>query len=327
MSKSKTAEKMVMGGEPELTGPITRIEMMNALNWYNYFYTIKDTKDWVEKYLSNRFSKDVTRKILRSNDLTQTHASLCRMVERGAELDCDLDRKLLELATTKMVNEPHVYKTIQIIADLDEILDTFIGNNYRKSSPQISTEYKITEKLAGKQHLENLLGELYLIGRDEQITEAYDHLSKTNLKNYITFVETLISQLIVEKKPPRTRKTKPKSPLLLTKNVKYMQDCKELKAKSFPPVHIIGAKEVWIYNTKDRKLSRLVSNTGLTVKGTTIGNIDSSEVKTIRKPGEIIPFMLNNGKVAIRKKLESIKAKSMTSNGRLNEYTILLRYF
>ncbi|NDB58774.1 hypothetical protein EB001_10030 [bacterium] len=52
---------------------------------------------------------------------------------------------------------------------------------------------------------------------------------------------------------------------------------------------------------------------------------DSSITKKLRKPEQVIPIVLNEGKVGLRKVMGAIKTAENKANGRINEESILLR--
>ena len=108
-----------------------------------------------------------------------------------------------------------------------------------------------------------------------------------------------------------------------------MKTNEPLKLVSINPTDIIGAGELWIYNTKTRKLGKYIASefNTLNVKGTTIVNFDESKSvqKTIRKPEEKLKEFKAAGKIALRKFLDEINATDTKMNGRLNEDTILLK--
>jgi hypothetical protein len=115
----------------------------------------------------------------------------------------------------------------------------------------------------------------------------------------------------------------------LVAKLKYMKTNEPLKLVSINPVDIIGCGELWIFNTKTRKLGKYVAtefNT-LNIKGTTITNFDEfkSVQKTIRKPEEKLKEFKAAGKVQLRKFLDDINATDTKMNGRINEDTILLK--
>jgi hypothetical protein len=102
-----------------------------------------------------------------------------------------------------------------------------------------------------------------------------------------------------------------------------------LKLVSVNPADIIGAKELWVFNTKTRKLGKYVAAEyqELGVKGTSITGFDEKQsvAKTLRKPEEQLKEFKSAGKVALRKFLEDIKAVDIKLNGRINEDTVLLK--
>jgi hypothetical protein len=80
---------------------------------------------------------------------------------------------------------------------------------------------------------------------------------------------------------------------------------------SINPTDIIGAKELWVYNIKSRKVGKYVANEYLElgVKGTSITGFNSnlSVQKTLRKPEEQLKEFKAAGKVQLRKFLDDIK--------------------
>jgi len=168
---------------------------------------------------------------------------------------------------------------------------------------------------------------------DEQLKEGYSHRSKKQIKNLIAFYQEIMSacdMLAQEAKVNRApRKTKAVPKEKLVAKLKFMKTNEPLKLVSINPVDIIGAGELWIFNTKTRKLGKYVAaefNT-LNVKGTTITNFNehTSIQKTIRKPEDKLKEFKAAGKVQLRKFLDDINATDTKLNGRINEDTILLK--
>ena len=100
------------------------------------------------------------------------------------------------------------------------------------------------------------------------------------------------------------------------------------------------ANEVWVYNTKTRKIGVYKAKevdpknmqrpgTGIMVKGTTLQdyNEDESVQKTLRKPPEQIKDFVNTGKLKCKKSFEAIKTTATKMNGRFNDNTIILQTF
>ncbi len=170
-------------------------------------------------------------------------------------------------------------------------------------------------------------------GADDQLKEAYGHRNKNQWKKLIAFlteVSNACTMLMEESKvnrKPRAKKAQPKDKIVA--KLKFMKTFEELKLVSINPTDIIGAKELWVYNTKTRKLGKYVAAPyqELNVKGTTIINFSETEsvCKTIRKPEDKLKEFKSAGKVALRKFLDDINATDTKLNGRINEEVILLK--
>ena len=169
--------------------------------------------------------------------------------------------------------------------------------------------------------------------KDEQLKEGYSHLTKAHLKKITAFYQEVVSacdmlgQEAKVNRKPRAKKPTDKSKIV--GKLKYMKTNEPLKLVSVNPEDIIGAQELWIYNSKTRKLGRYVAEEfkELGVKGTTITGFSESKSiqKTIRKPEEKLKEFKAAGKVALRKFLDDINATDARMNGRLNEETVLLK--
>jgi hypothetical protein len=170
-------------------------------------------------------------------------------------------------------------------------------------------------------------------GKCDQLKEAYSHLSKAQVKKIVAFYQEILSacdMLMQEAKinrKPRVKKSKPVEKIV--EKLKYMKQDDKLKLVSISPADIVGAKELWVFNVKTRKLGKYVAGefNDLGVKGTSVTGFDEikSVQKTLRKPEEQLKEFKAAGKVALRKFLEDIKAVDIKLNGRINEDTILLK--
>ena len=66
---------------------------------------------------------------------------------------------------------------------------------------------------------------------------------------------------------------------------------------------------------------------GLNIKGSSVTGFDekTSMSKTLRKPENHLPKVVDGGKVVLRRLLEGIKSKSKPANGRINAEMVLVR--
>ena len=168
---------------------------------------------------------------------------------------------------------------------------------------------------------------------DEYYMEAWSHLKPKYHKSMMDFYGTIVDDLdrIIKnstaQRKPRKKKTLSASRLI--KNLKYQQEFTDLKLVSINPEKIIGARELWVYNTRYKTLGVYYAANairGLSVKGCTIQNFDedASIQKTVRKPQEVLGVL---NKRSLKKQLKDMKTKEQKMTGRINAQTILLGVF
>ena len=168
---------------------------------------------------------------------------------------------------------------------------------------------------------------------DEYVLEAWSHLKPKYHKKMMDFygiivddLDRIIKNSTAQRKP---RKKKTLSATRLVKALKYQQEFTGLKLVSVNPEKIIGANELWVYNTRYKTLGVYHAvNTirGLSVKGCTIQHFDedTSVQKTARKPKDTLSVLT---KRSLKKQLNNMKTKEQTMTGRINAQTILLGVF
>ena len=167
---------------------------------------------------------------------------------------------------------------------------------------------------------------------DEQLIEGYKHFKAADYKRIYAWFDELqkaVDQYRGVKKATKKARVK-KSPTKekLIAKLKYSKQDAVLKLVSINPVDIVGAQELWVYNTKTRKLGQYIASTsaGLAVKGTSIENYtDKSVSKTLRKPDVQLADFMKAGKVQLRKYMDTIKATETLLNGRINVDVLLLK--
>jgi hypothetical protein len=166
----------------------------------------------------------------------------------------------------------------------------------------------------------------------DQLVEGYSHLTRTNLRRLRDFVKGLVEdtqQYAQSAKKPVVRKKRTVNPATLVKRVKYQVAEDTLKLRSIHPTKMLDSTEIWIYNTKYKKIQRYVSDGALmSVKGTSIVGFDikKSQQMTLRKPEEFFKG-LSIGKRAMANAWNKLKTKPAAVNGRLNENCIILGAF
>lgn len=170
--------------------------------------------------------------------------------------------------------------------------------------------------------------------KDEDLKDAYAYMKAADWKRYDAFYTKLFEGIAqyaqVKKATKRAAVRKPPQKEKLVAKLKYMKNDPITKLVSVSPVDIVGAQELWVYNTKTRKLGKYVAEGmggALGVKGTAITGFNESisVQKTLRKPEVQLKEFMSAGKIQLRKFLDDIKATDIKLNGRINTDTILLK--
>ena len=270
--------------------------------------------------------------------------AVVKAIESGKD-DVDPEEKAAEKAAAPQVSiQDRVREAaLSMTEELEDALDSFQRDPESfdlKSFKVISMLRAKEAKAAHTRYIKDFysrtlteLEELASGNADEQLREGYEHLNRKNVKKLIDFYQEIMSacdMLAQEAKvnrAPRAKKAVSKDKLVA--KLKYKKQDEALKLVSINPVDVIGASELWVYNTKSRKLGKYVAAPyqELSVKGTSIIGFDEnlSVMKTIRKPDEKLKEFKAAGKVALRKFLDEINATEARMNGRINEEIVLLK--
>jgi len=180
--------------------------------------------------------------------------------------------------------------------------------------------------------------------QDEDIKEGYSFMNPKMRKEYLTFfekIETACETFINKAKTTRkAKKPRARSKESIIKKLKYLEAFGELGLASIEPTDIVNCNELWVYNTKNRKIGVYHAKSkdpkamnrpgaGLMVKGTTIQDFDPDESlqKTLRKPEEQINNWTGKAKTKFSKAFDELTTTGTKMNGRINEHCILLTTF
>jgi len=233
-------------------------------------------------------------------------------------------------------------KASEAMGEIEGIIDDYMLTGKESSAASILTASNVAAQHVNKvvDMLQPRINELneFLEGKDAQLLEAYSFLGKRGAKNLIKFYEKLINDTMAYKAGKMAARAKPKRkpvpPERQVKGLKFLKDFAELGLKSINPTEILGASELWVYNTKTRKIGRFVVPThgemtvgSLGVKGSAITGYDElrSTMKTLRKPAEKLAEWSKCGKPQLRKFMDTIKGVELKMKGRISPDTVLLR--
>lgn len=215
----------------------------------------------------------------------------------------------------------HLTTTKQL--DSDKVYDII-----RAKSPSQLALRRLVE------HYKETVAECDVNSTTDTKEKKFVKLLRTGAYDTVTVIEKILSNVRAENKlgkirNPRKKKLKPAQ--MQVKDLQFKESDAALKLVSIPPTSIISAPTLVTFNTETRKVAiYYAKNTdGLSVKGTTIQNFDSSKSKskTLRKPEDVIEHLIGTSVNRFEKVFAGIKAKENTPNGRLNEDTLLLKVF
>lgn len=334
--------------------PIVVENYRDALNWYNYMHDNEQAREWLLEYMKKSGSFDRTQisdvRRCPKHKVPTTLGWQSRMMLNGNKLSDEsvkyFESRISDLiaAGKSMVQPAEVAVSAPVVSIQDRVrskadmlitmVEEELDNVMNGESFEIYSflqKHEVTPQVAG------YIRDYYLPMKeeaeldDEQVKEAYGK----KLKFWRNFYCTLIAdcdRFINNKKAVKIRKPrekKVKSAVDVVKNLKYQKEEPSLKIVSVHPAEIVGCNQLWVYNTKYKKLTQYNASgpAGIQVKGTTLIGYDTetSLSKGLRKPDISIQQLLSAGKVSLRKFMEELKTVSSAPNGRINEQTILLR--
>lgn len=325
-----------------------------ALNWYGSMCDKSDARDYLKTWLRNTNRTETLKFLPRISDtwLPLTACWLARIVtndpqhpkasEFALNIDTHLNEALKHLSEEKeekpAAEKPSIQDRIKdrvadIIGDVEALIDS--GEEF--SLYEWLTKNEIPAMHAGKiaTYYGPWLDELIEASEsdDEQLKQAYKHLTKKQMRDRIVQINKMIEDAerygSNTKKVRKARTPKPVSLEKKFKHFRYQKESSEFKLASVSPQKIIGAQELWTFNTKYKTLTvfKALDRGGLDVNRSSIGKYDeatSRTFKTGRKPEQVVDKVLNGGKIILKKLVEELKPDQKLAE-RINENTILLK--
>lgn len=348
--------------EPMLDQENYNVSLTSALVWYRDNVDEKKIRKFAIEYFAKLGKKKEVLAINKAGDYDVRQLGvLCRLVSNGNVLSDEhmntienmvnhiirkeaLPQKIKEDKTvvvpvaTPSIQDRMDEKAHDLAGEIEGAIDEFITTKTTKFSTK---SYLAANQVAAP--IAKRIGEFFagripeikeaITGDDDQVVEGYSNFTKRELKKFLAFLEEIVSdcqqQVQTAKANRAPRKRKAVSPTKVVSKMKFMKDFAELNLKSCKPEDIITSTELWVYNTKYRKVTVYKSDGGmLSVKGTTILGFDVKESKTmtLRKPEEFFKG-LSMGKRALNGALKKLTTKPSAPNGRINEDCVLLGAF
>jgi hypothetical protein len=358
MSRITDVNEHFTGSEPKYDCEISKIELVQALNWYSQNRVDKDAEKYASDYFKKKLKVNAVDNLIKNS--SPTFGFLCRLVSNGAKLsekdqqwfDSHIEnlklqsqvKVVVEVKETPQTSTINIQdrikeKASECIAELEGYIDDLVQSDFKVSLNAYGLMHGMEIKSVHVRHISNhfkkkrIEYDEVLNTTDKDLKEGYSNFSKTHLKKLVSYFDQIIvdcnkisDESVKSRKP---RKVKKKTPEQLVSKVKVCEEFVELGLKSIATKDIVGATQLWVYNTKTRKLGVYHAEDagGFTVKGTSLQNYNENKSvqKKLRKPEVTLPEVLKAGKVAIRSIMPDIRAVESLLTGRLNGDTILLR--
>jgi hypothetical protein len=352
-------QKAARNNEPNIDVDTYTVSISQILVWYTDNTTDKQRLKYALEYFAKLNKKAEVFAINKASDSElRILGILCRLDSRDQPLSPEHKAKILSEAAilvakypvkkekkvddkpTNVINiqERIEEKARSLAGEIEGAIDDFVLN---KSSDFSAKSYLLSKEVSAP--IAKRIGEFYIKlyneladainEEDEQLVEGYSNFNKRQLKAFHKFVGQIIEdceqmvQTAKASRAPRKRKATP--PSKVVSKMKYLKEYTELGLKSCKPEDILTASELWVYNTKYRKVQVYRAENGtLGVKGTTVigFSIKESTSLTLRKPEEFFKG-LSIGKRALNAALKKLTTKPTTPNGRINQECVLLGAF
>lgn len=338
-------------------------DVISSFNFYNYHFDYKLAHNLVLDYLvqTKQMDKHNVWKKVPLRSIPNAIGWMARMICRGypatdqqiAQVNTAIDyaitlipkKEVIELDPKKKtanVQEIMREKANLLGGELEYLLDTYIDAGVpvkHKISPIVKV--KLSNILPQHvpdlvKHWEGTCAEFTkAYNGDVDLDEGYAHFTKPQRRRLVKFAELVIADLNSYVTFKKTTKAKPKrrvkTPEQQVVKLKFARECKELKLKSVKPAKIIGAKEMYVYSPKKRKLHYYIADeqagNALMVKNSTIVGFDPNKtaMKTIRKPEELLKKLMSASRPATRKMFDSINAVEAKLSGRFQSDFVILK--
>lgn len=351
------------GNEPDVslidgTDIKYNINLMRVMNWYSAEKLKSDARRYTRDYVKAKMPNELkTFDEIKDVEIVNTFGWIARVIMLGGSISDNhlvkfnnYIRKILD--STIKTAEPVVQvvttsaprvsiqdamkeKISEYIGELEGCLDKMVQDKEDFSlykhmqANHIPKPYVTDVKEWSKKNLREFIAAYE--GKDSQLNEGYSFLQKRELKSIVKTLAQCIEDCDkyseFKKANRKPRVSKPKAPGIQIKSLKFKRSDTELGLQSVSATEIIGAQQVWFFNTKTRKLIVYRSESGFQVKGSSIQNYEPEQSiqKTLRKPAEQIKAMMACGKVQLRKFMDTINAKDQPANGRINAEMIILK--
>lgn len=351
LSKRQIQEinKQGFGDEPDPC-PLDMIGLIRVINWYSALRERDDAKQYLTDYCRVHFPGKVDLiDRLPESSLDCTMCWLARITQRGSTFDdvylkklhgyilgLDEPVKLISnQATSEEISSPRDGKFEQLLMLVEGAIDNF-DTTFSCYDMLVSaaTAHRIAGRIADyyQPQLEEIT--LAVEKKDQQCMEAYSHLKYSELRKLQQMVGSIVEDarrfkdnLIKARKPKKNSTAKAKD---VFRHFKFQEKDDSLKISSINPSSILGAKELYVYNTARKTLTLFKAKEGgLKISRSSIDNYSTEESLCKRVSGRNLPNVIkhietSNARARV-KALQAINSDPAPVSDRISTNVVLLR--
>ena len=182
--RGKFADEKYLGTEPDLRGDVTNAQVINAYNWYNYFYDADQAKAWIVEYLKE-FYKTEKELIKNVNRIDSNHCRTtgwsCRILLLGGNLSQELQDR--NIARIRSLADAAARASTDSSSSSSEGASKEEGSTEKEVKQVISIQERVTNR--ANDLIADIEGHLDNFYRDGTMFKPVDWLAQQDVKPMI----------------------------------------------------------------------------------------------------------------------------------------------
>lgn len=332
----------------------TMSEKARSYNWYSSMVDVSDARAYMIAFLKRKNRDDLIPRVreIPDSSFPLTPSWIARLDDLGCDMGASVDWAINQVTdalryakrSKEASDEPEQrgptageQKLTGFIGEIETIVDrkewsfnvyeALKANGFPTSYVNQIADYYIP-----------LRDELKLViaNTDPNLYEGYRGTPKKEIKEKYEWLNVLVEDCQKygsnEKKLRAPRKKKAPSMEKTLRHFVYKKEDLELKIASVNPAEIVGAQELWMYDTKYRTLTVLRSPQGRTlgIERRSIIGFDpaTSDTKSVgRKAEYFVGQVKERTRAGLKRLMAEATSKSQDPKFRSSEETVVLRVF
>ena len=182
--RGKFADEKYLGTEPDLRGDVTNAQVINAYNWYNYFYDADQAKAWIVEYLKEFYKteKELIKNVNRIDSIhCRTSGWTCRILLIGGALPQELQDR--NLARIRSLADAAARASTDSSSSSGEGASKEEGSTEKEVKQVISIQERVTNR--ANDLIADIEGHLDNFYRDGTMFKPVDWLAQQDVKPMI----------------------------------------------------------------------------------------------------------------------------------------------